>query len=395
VSETGRPDNARRVTLRHIRLTHFRNYRAQALDFSGAHVVLTGHNGAGKTNLLEAVSFLSPGRGLRRAAYNDVTSVQENQEGSGFSIHARLFSAAYGEAHIGTGVMPAAPGEGGRKIRINSAAGAADQLLDYCRIVWLVPAMDGLFTGSGSERRRFLDRMVLAIDPLHGRRALDYEKAMRARNRLLVEGNGDPRWLEALEVQMAELGTAIAAARVEMVRLLQAVIEHIPVAGGFPRADLALAGTVEKAVGLMAAVDAEEHFRALLKQGRGSDGRAGRTLEGPHRSDLQVRHAEKAMPAGLCSTGEQKALLTGLVLSHARLTADLSAMTPILLLDEIAAHLDTVRRRALFDILDELGAQAFMTGTDAALFKDLQGRAEFFTVEGGMAARAGPSVSLQ
>lgn len=306
MSESDRPDNAGRVTLRHMRLTHFRNYTTQALDFSGAHVVLTGHNGAGKTNLLEAVSFLSPGRGLRRAAYSDVTSVQEKQAESGFSIHARLFSAAYGETHIGTGVMPAAQGEGGRKIRINSAAAAADQLLDYCRIVWLVPAMDGLFTGSSGERRRFLDRMVLAVDPLHGRRTLDYEKAMRARNRLLAEGAHDPLWLEALEVQMAELGTAIAAARVEMVRLLQAVIEHIPEAGGFPCAELALAGTVEKAVGLMAAVDAEEHFRVLLKQGRGNDGRAGRTLEGPHRSDLLVRHAEKAMPAGLCSTGEQK-----------------------------------------------------------------------------------------
>lgn len=382
------PGYAERVLLRSLALSSYRNYAALKLDLPGRHVVLTGHNGAGKTNLLEAISFLSPGRGLRRTAYQDVTSVGPVVCGAaGFAVHVRLECAAYGEASIGTGVAGAGPDESGRRIRINGMSQPADRMLEYCRIIWLVPAMDGLFPGPASERRRFLDRMVLAIDPLHGRRVLDYEKAMRARNRLLAEGARDAAWLDALEAQMSGLGTAIAAARHEMVRLLGAVTERMLRRSCFrryfPESALVLEGSVEKALVVLPAVDVEENFRRLLGEGRLADRAAGRTLKGPHRTDLGVAHREKSMPAVLCSTGEQKALLTGLVLSHAHLTGELSGIKPILLLDEIAAHLDSQRRQALFDLLDDLGAQTFMTGTDQALFRDLEGRAAFFSVQDG------------
>lgn len=360
-------------------LTDFRNYESLSLDFAPGAVVLTGENGAGKTNLLEAVSFLTPGRGLRRAAHDEVARGGAER---GFAIHARV-EGAFGEVEIGTGTL--GDGEtGGRRVRINGApARSADEMLEWLRIIWLVPAMDQLFTGPAAERRRFIDRLVLAIDPAHGRRALDYEKAMRGRNRLLADNARDDAWFEAIETQMAETGTAIAAARVEIVRLLSAMIGRLPGDGPFPRSTIALSGTLEEALAHQPAVDAEEAFRRSLSDNRYRDRAAGRTLEGPHRSDLLVRHGPKDMPAGLCSTGEQKALLTGIVLSHARLVAELSGAPPILLLDEIAAHLDAGRRAALFGILEELDCQAFMTGTDAALFSALAGRAQFLTVEGG------------
>ncbi|MEO3386620.1 DNA replication/repair protein RecF [Mesorhizobium sp. CAU 1741] len=364
-------------------LTDFRNYASLALDFAPGAVVLTGDNGAGKTNLLEAISFFSPGRGLRRAAHEDVARAGAQ---GGFAVHGRV-EGAFGEVEIGTGTLfdRAMAGEGsGRKVRINGAtARSADDMLEWLRVIWLVPAMDSLFTGPTAERRRFIDRLVLAIDPTHGRRALDYEKAMRGRNRLLAEQARDDAWFEAIEVQMAETGTAIAAARVEIVRLLSAMVERLPDDSPFPKADIALAGTLEEALGAQAAVDVEEGFRRALADNRYRDRAAGRTLEGPHRSDLLVRHRPKDMQAALCSTGEQKALLTGLVLSHARLVTELSGAAPILLLDEIAAHLDAGRRAALFSILDDLNCQAFMTGTDASLFSSLEGRAQFFSVSGG------------
>jgi DNA replication and repair protein RecF len=247
--------------------------------------------------------------------------------------------------------------------------------------------MDGLFTGGASDRRRFLDRMVLAIDTSHGKRVLDYEKAMRSRNRLLSEGNSDNQWLDAIESQMAELGIAIAAARSEAMRLIAAMIERLPAEGPFPKADCFLEGTLEQRIGLEAALDLEEDFRRTMRDGRARDRAAGRTLEGPHRTDLIVQHRPKSMPAALCSTGEQKALLIGLILAHARLTGELSGMAPILLLDEIAAHLDTGRRAALFGILDDLGGQAFMTGTDRSLFEALEGDAQFFNVAAGELTR--------
>ncbi|GAA5625913.1 DNA replication and repair protein RecF [Brucella sp. NBRC 12953] len=374
-----RPD---RVSVGRLKLSDFRNYTELTLPLGPGHVVLTGENGSGKTNLIEAVSFLSPGRGLRRASYDDVARTSGHD---GFAIHASLDCMIYGDAEIGTGT--AGGGEGGRKVRINSNAASGDELLDYARILWVVPSMDGLFTGGASDRRRFLDRMVLAIDTGHGKRVLDYEKAMRSRNRLLSDGNNDNQWLDAIESQMAELGIAIAAARSEAMRLIAAMIERLPAEGPFPKADCFLEGTLEQRIGLEAALDLEEDFRRTMRDGRARDRAAGRTLEGPHRTDLIVQHRPKSMPAALCSTGEQKALLIGLILAHARLTGELSGMAPILLLDEIAAHLDTGRRAALFGILDDLGGQAFMTGTDRSLFEALEGDAQFFNVAAGELTR--------
>ncbi|MER8432353.1 DNA replication/repair protein RecF [Mesorhizobium caraganae] len=364
-----------------LTLTNFRNYAALSIDLSPGAVVFSGDNGAGKTNLLEAISLLTRGRGLRRAPYADVA--REGGDG-GFALHARL-DGPEGQVEIGTGITGGeAAGEGGRKVRINGApARSADAMLEWLRVVWLTPAMDGLFPGPAADRRRFLDRMVLAIDPGHGQRALDYEKAMRGRNRLLTEGSRDSAWFDAIEMQMAETGVAIAAARAELVRLLAAMIDRLPSSGPFPQADIGLFGDLESDVASSPAVDVEERYRAALAEGRERDRAAGRTLDGPHRSDLLVRHRPKAMPAELCSTGEQKALLVGIVLSHARLTGEMSGMTPILLLDEIAAHLDAGRRAALFSILEELNCQAFMTGTDASLFSSLRGRAQFLTVDHG------------
>jgi DNA replication and repair protein RecF len=373
--------NAGKVYISRLSLTDFRNYASLSLDLSAGAVVLTGDNGAGKTNLLEAVSLLAPGRGLRRAAYGEMA--RESGKG-GFALHARLDGPA-GEVDIGTGISGSdAPGEGARKVRINGAAArSAEAMLEWLRVVWLTPSMDSLFTGPAGDRRRFLDRLVLAVDAAHGQRALDYEKAMRGRNRLLAEGSRDGAWFDAIEAQMAETGAAIAAARAELVRLLVAMVERLPGDGPFPQADISLDGTLETAVTTMPAVEAEEQFRRALEAGRERDRAAGRTLEGPHRADLLVRHRPKGMPAEYCSTGEQKALLVGIVLSHARLTGEMAGMAPILLLDEIAAHLDAGRRAALFSILEELGGQTFMTGTDAALFSSLKGRAQFLTVDHG------------
>ncbi len=363
-----------------LQLANFRNYASLSVDLKPGAVVLTGENGAGKTNLLEAVSFLSPGRGLRRATFEEV-----RREGAddGFAVNATL-EGSLGTCRIGTGTAGNAPGETGRKVRINGAnARSAEELLEWLRVIWLTPSMDALFTGPAGDRRRFLDRLVLAIDTQHGQRASDYEKAMRGRNRLLAEGSRDSGWFDAIETQMAETGVAIAAARAELVRLLTAMVEKLPSDGAFPQADIALDGFLEQAVARHAAVDLEERFRAMLADGRERDRAAGRTLDGPHRSDMLVRHRPKNMPAELCSTGEQKALLVGIVLSHARLCSEMSGSVPILLLDEIAAHFDAGRRAALFDILQNLGCQTFMTGTEAALFSSLDGRAQFLTVDHG------------
>ena len=374
------------VHLEVLRLTDFRNYSGLSLELDRRHVVLTGENGAGKTNLMEAVSFLSPGRGLRRAAYDQVGRAG----GSGtWSVFASL-QGAHGPADIGTGLTETAAGvETQRKVRINgSQAKTIDALLEHSRIAWLTPAMDGLFTGPASDRRKFLDRMVLAIDPLHGRRVSDFEKAMRGRNRLLSEDTAPGQWLDAVETQMAELATAIAAARRELVSLLSAAIIAQQEAGSpFPDAVATLEGTLESAHGDMAASDLEEEYAARLRANRWSDKGAGRTLEGPHRSDIVVHHRPKSMAAALCSTGEQKALLIGMVLAHARLAREINGFAPILLLDEIAAHLDERRRTALFDMVDGLGCQAFMTGTDRALFDAMGERGQFFTVAEGSVTR--------
>lgn len=367
------------VYLTRLKLTDFRNYPQLSLQCDRRHVVLTGENGAGKTNLLEAVSFLSPGRGLRRAAYADVARVGAD---NGFTVFAAVEGMA-GPVEIGTSTGGETGSGGGRKLRLNGAnARSADDLLEHLRLTWLTPAMDGLFTGSASDRRRFLDRQVLAIDPQHGRRVLDYERAMRSRNRLLSEGRMDPAWLDGIELQMAELGTAIALARRELVAMLSDLIAEGRQEGPFPKATIALEDFTEE-LGDVSAAALEEAFIGKLAEARYRDAAAGRTLTGPHRSDLLIRHREKDMPAAHCSTGEQKALLVGLVLAHAGLTRRISGFPPVMLLDEIAAHLDAGRRAALFDLIDDLGGQAFMTGTDAAMFAALGDRAAHFTVDAG------------
>ena len=373
-----------RVFVERLKLANFRNYSAAAIDLLPGLVVLSGENGAGKTNLLEAVSLLTPGRGLRRAAYAEMAG---RDASAGFAIHAAL-GGDEGECDIGTGASGGnGDGEGGRKVRINGAAASMDDLMERLRVIWLTPAMDALFTGAAGDRRRYLDRLVLAIDPAHARRAQDYERAMRGRNRLLAEQSSDGRWFDAIEAQMAETGVAIAAARTELVQLLRAMTELLPEDGAFPKADIELDGELERDVALRPAVDVEAGFAARLAAERGRDRAAGRTLTGPHRSDLLVRHRPKDMPAQYCSTGEQKALLVGMTLSHARLTADVSGLTPILMLDEIAAHLDAGRRAALFAILADLGYQTLMTGTDAALFSSIAGQARFLTVANGSVSK--------
>ncbi len=364
-----------------LKLHDFRNYAHAALSFAPRHAVFTGENGAGKTNLLEAISLLSPGRGMRRANYADMVRAGAQ---NGFAVHADLVTED-GEVSLGTGNGAEGGGlEATRRLRVNGApAKNADAFLEYLRIVWITPQMDGLFSGPSADRRRFLDRLVLAIDPSHGTRVLDYEKSMRARNRLFEEGRDDPRWFDAIEAQMAELGVAIAAARAELVHLITGMMALLPADSPFPRADLTLEGALEERLASASAVELEESWRAALRNSRALDRAAGRALEGPHRADLLVRHAPKQMDAALSSTGEQKALLIGIVLSHARLTAQMTGAPPILLLDEIAAHLDRGRREALFSIIDDIGAQAFMTGTERALFDGLGERAGFFEVAGG------------
>ncbi|MDO9416886.1 DNA replication/repair protein RecF [Pararhizobium sp.] len=370
-----------KVFLTRLKLTDFRNYASLALEIDERHVVLTGENGAGKTNLMEAVSFLTPGRGLRRAAYIDIPKVGAE---AGFSVFVEL-EGMDGTVEIGTGTGAADEAQT-RRLRLNGTpVRTLDELLDHLRVVWLTPAMDGLFTGGSGDRRRFLDRLVLSLDPEHGRRATDYERAMRSRNKLLGEPRPDPVWLTGLERQMAELGIAMALARQEMLGLLAALIEKSRGTSAFPSATLALSGFLD-GEWHRPAYDLEEHFMALMRDGRYRDAAAGRSLDGPHRSDLLVRHAEKDMDAGRCSTGEQKALLVGLVLAHARLVADMTGHAPILLLDEIAAHLDPGRRAALFDLVDDLGGQAFMTGTDRSMFDALGDRAQFLTVANGTVA---------
>ena len=371
---------ASKVHIERLKLTGFRNYSSLSLTLDQRHVVLVGDNGAGKTNLMEALSLLTPGRGMRRAPYGDLIKAG-SEPPAGFSIFASLEGMA-GPVDIGTGV-DGGEESGSRRVRINGApARSTDELLEHLRLLWLTPAMDGLFTGSAGDRRRFLDRLVLSVDPAHGGRALNYERAMRSRNRLLSEGRGDPTWLDGLEAQMAELGVAMAMARNEVVSLLSELVERNAAHSVFPAASVRLKGFLEEEQ-LVSASDMEARFADMLASGRRRDAAAGRTLSGPHRSDLIVHHRAKAMPAALSSTGEQKALLIGIVLGHAQLVRAMTGHAPILLLDEIAAHLDEGRRAALFDLIEALECQAFMTGTDAGMFASLGTRGQIFRVSEG------------
>src|SRR5437660_77539 len=370
-----------------LSLTHFRNYRAASVQARGDAVVLVGPNGAGKTNCLEAISFLSPGRGLRRATLEDVA---DNQGDGSWAVSAEV-EGGLGLATLGTGIeAPRADAAPGRRCRIDrESVGSAAAFGDHLRMVWLTPAMDGLFMGAASERRRFFDRLVLAIDSEHSSRVSALERSLRSRNRLLEVRNYDDHWCDAIERETAELAVAVAATRGQTVTKLAAMLRARGEASAFPSAHIMLDGWMENALTNEPATSVEDRYREILRASRARDAAAGRTLDGPHLTDLQVVYAPKNMPARDASTGEQKALLIGLVLAHANLVAEMTGIVPLLLLDEVVAHLDPNRRKALFGELAKLGAQVWMTGADPAAFAGIGGSSEVFDVESGQIARRG------
>jgi DNA replication and repair protein RecF len=371
------------LAVRQLRLTDFRNYRQLRLDCGPEPVVLVGPNGSGKTNLIEALSFLAPGRGLRRARLDEVA---RRPEASSWAVAATL-DTPEGRLAIGTGLEPAR-GEGGvprRVVRIDGRpAGSQTALGLHVAAVWLTPQLDRLFLDGPGERRRFVDRLVTALHPEHAGDVAAYENALRQRARLLAEGNRDPHWFTVLEDTMARHGVALATNRADTVQRLDAAA-RLGV-GPFPRAALAMTGEVDGWIAAMAAIDAEDRLRAELAAGRLRDAESGTTSTGPHRSDLAVRHLDLDLPAAEGSTGQQKALLVSIALAHARLVTLSRGRPPLLLLDEIAAHLDLERRAALFEEVVALGVQSWMTGTDAELFRPLAGRAQVLHVADGAVA---------
>lgn len=361
-----------------LKLHNFRCYSQAALnELNSGLVVLYGPNGAGKTNILEALSLLVPGRGLRGAKNLEI---QCQDEGQPWAVSASL-QAPYGPVQLGTGLDAKTEK---RVIRINGEnARGQSALAEHLAAVWLTPQMDRLFLDSSSHRRRFLDRLVFAFDPGHSGRVTRYENAMRQRSKLLQGGaknNGaDPSWIKGLESQMAETGVAIAAARLEFVERLQAAVKKAD-DKHFPQATLRATGTLEELLGNESALAVEELFAYQLEQSRRRDEVTGGAATGPHKSDLQVIYTAKDMAADQCSTGEQKALLIGITLAHARLIVAERGQAPLLLLDEVAAHLDEKRRAALYAILKDLGGQAWLTGTDKSLFDDI-GDGQFFEIK--------------
>src|SRR5580693_7075027 len=370
------PANVRRLTL-----SNFRNYRAATLKAGSRPIVLYGPNGAGKTNLIEAISFLAPGRGLRRATLEEVAC----NEGDGSWAVSAEVEGALGLATLGTGIERLA--EDGataqRKYRIDrEPVGSAASFSDHARIIWMVPAMDTLFTGAPAERRRFLDRLTTAIDSEHASRVNAFERALRSRNRLLEDPRPDTHWLDAVEHETAELAVAVASLRAETVSRLRAALSA-RAQSAFPPAEIALDGWMESLLPREPAVIIEERYREKLRDNRGRDAAAGRTLDGPHLTDLLVVYAQKGIAAADASTGEQKALLIGLVLAHARLIAEMTGFAPVLLLDEVVAHLDPSRRDALQAELAALGTQVWMTGADPALFAEISKDADFVEIHSG------------
>ncbi len=367
--------------IRRLVLADFRSYPALDLAIDGRMVIVTGENGSGKTNLLEAISMLAQGRGLRRA---ELSACARAGGSGGFAVSAEV-ETQDGRRQIGAGLDPAIGAQSAtRRFRLDrEPVGSARAFADHLRLVWLTPAMDGLFGGPPGERRRFLDRLVLAVDAEHGARVSALERALRGRNRLL-EDNGERAWLDAIERKVAELAIAVAAARGEAVTRLAALIGEDADGGSpFPWAGVRLEGDVEMLCATHSALEAEDRYRTILRESRARDAAAGRTLVGPQASDLLVRHGPKDQEAALCSTGEQKALLVGLVLAHARLVAALSGAAPVILLDEIAAHFDATRRSALFAALESLNSQVWMSGADDTIFAPLTGRAQVLRVTPG------------
>lgn len=368
------------TALTRLRLTDYRNYQALDLRLDGRHVCLYGANGSGKTNLLEAVSQLGPGRSLRGASLGEIA--RSHAAGGRWIVSAELD----GERKLGVALEEGARGGAKRTVRIDGAPANAGDLAELMRIVWLIPAMDRVFAGGASDRRRFFDRQVMAHIPGHGRAAAAYEKAMRERNALLEQGRADPAWLDAIEGRMAEHGAELAVNRAGVLARLQLAVDTRP-DGHFPKALLGLEGPE----GAVASADTPLFEVAAALRGAFMDGRrrdmgAGRTLAGPHRADLSVIHVPTGAPAREASTGQQKALLIGLILASASaLSADTSGPKPLLLLDEAAAHLDADRRAALFDELCATGGQAWLTGTEAFLFEAFGDRAARVEVTEGRA----------
>ena len=370
--------------IRSLTLTDFRSYASASLPVAAGTIVLHGPNGAGKTNLLEALSLFTPGRGLRGATAPEMGRREPGEAGGRAWAVAAVLTDGEGETKLGTGVQ--SPGAARRIVRIDGETAQPGRLLDYLRPVWATPEQDRLFSDARAARLKFFDRLVFAADPDHAASVSAYEKALRERLRLLTDGSegqpADPLWLDALELRLGEAGAAAALARAAALVTLQAAIDE---RGDrpFPQADLGLAGEAETMAAAGAGVEAiAGAIREGMSRSRARDAAAGRSLYGPHRSDLTALHREKNRPAAEGSSGEQKALVLNLILAQiARLSGQAAA--PILLLDEAPAHLDTRRRAALFDEIEALGLQAFMTGTEAELFEPLRGRAQFVRVEGG------------
>ena len=361
-----------------LKLHHFRCYETTSLqNLSQGLVVLYGENGIGKTNILEAVSLLSPGRGLRGARVMDIQSTMSTEP---WAV-AGVLNTPYGEVRIGTGLDPKSKaGKEKRTVRINGQALKSQAKLgEHLSCVWLTPQMDRLFLDSGRERRKFLDRLVFTFDPGHSGRVIRYENALSQRSKLLREGQNDDSWLGGLEQQMAETGIAIAAARLDFSQKLQAACTE-QTDGIFPRARISVKGSIEELLGHAPAVEVEDRFRNELVQSRERDAITGGATIGPHKSDLTVIYDEKNMKADQCSTGEQKALLIGIVLAHSRLIKAERGAPPILLLDEVAAHLDESRRGLLYGILQDLGGQCWLTGTEKTLFSTIEKTAQYIDV---------------
>jgi DNA replication and repair protein RecF len=369
-----------RSAIESLTLTDFRSYERGELTPGGRSVYLFGPNGAGKTNLLEAVSLLSPGRGMRASSLAEFGRRRPDEaQGRAWAISA-VVAGDDGEVRLGTGVDT--PGAARRLVRIGGETTPPGRLAEHVRPLWLTPAQDRLFLEGASERRRFLDRLVFAAEPIHAAHATAYERALRERSRLLAEPGGDPAWLTALEGRMAQAGARLAEGRAFTVEALQTEVDQRG-ERPFPQAALSLTGAFEQmALGGAALAEIEARIVADLAASRPRDAAAGRALTGPHRCDLAVVHRERGRPAAECSTGEQKALILNLVLAQAaRLSRAKSPPNPILLLDEVAAHLDHSRRAALAEEIEALGLQAFLTGTDESLFEPLKGRALGVRVE--------------
>ena len=372
------PRHAVRLAVKNLSLTQFRSYARLSLDVGPEPVVLTGENGAGKTNLLEALSLLAPGRGLRRARLSDLC--QRGADTQGWAV-AAILRGPNGCINIGTGDITGTSGR--RNIRIDGADAAGQKsLAEQLHVIWLTPRMDRLFIDAPSARRRFFDRLVAGFDPGHGHRLAAYQRCMRKRAQILGAYPVDSSWLNAIEETMSEYAVAVAAARCDALTRLNVFLKA-PFGSLFPGAILELEGSVESWLIDMPAVEAEERLRVALAEARAHDMETGGATLGPHRTDLLVRHIDYDLPAGQCSTGEQKMLLVSIVLAHAQAQTQRSGQTPLILLDEVMAHLDAAHRDHLIDALCVLGAQTWLTGVEADLFSSFASRAQFLTISEG------------